>query len=90
LDPHLAGAALNRGILSFRQSRHAAARADLERALRQGADRARVHYNMALVHLAAKDPAAARKSLERALEANASHKEARKLLDRLGQDRYTK
>lgn len=55
LEPRLAHAALNRGILQYHRhtpAAYAAARKDLQRALAQGADPVSAHYNLALVEAA--------------------------------------
>jgi serine/threonine protein kinase/tetratricopeptide (TPR) repeat protein len=49
LDPHLAEAALNRGVLHLEQRRFRQAEADLRLALTLGADPATVQHNLALV-----------------------------------------
>jgi tetratricopeptide (TPR) repeat protein len=85
LDPCLAPAALNRGLLHFRAGRHPEALRDLRQALTLGADPAAVHYNLALVYLAQHDRQAARDSVARALAANPEHAEARRLRDELRQ-----
>jgi tetratricopeptide (TPR) repeat protein len=87
LDPRLAGAALNRGILHYRTARYDEAIADLQRALAAGADPAVVHYNSALVYLARRDRGAARASLRLALQYNQGHRAARLLDDRLRRER---
>jgi serine/threonine protein kinase/tetratricopeptide (TPR) repeat protein len=69
-DPRLGEAALNRGVLEYRQQRYAAALADLNQALDCGCAPARVHYTLALIHLARQDRELARASVERALEAD--------------------
>src|SRR5205823_3906053 len=67
LDPHLALAALNRGVLLFRERRYPEAIADFRRALAGGVRPAPAYYNLALAHLALGDRAAARADLDRAL-----------------------
>jgi Flp pilus assembly protein TadD len=57
--------------------------ADLEEALRQGADPATVHYNLALVRLATGQREAARASVARALLHAPEHAQARLLRERL-------
>ncbi len=52
LDPHLAEAALNRGVLHLQQRRYADADADLHLALTLGADPAAVRHNLTLVEKA--------------------------------------
>jgi tetratricopeptide (TPR) repeat protein len=83
LDPTLAGAALNRGILHYDSGRFSEAEADLNRALTLGADPAIVYYNLALNDLARDDPGAARASIEHALRHNPEQPGARQLLERL-------
>src|SRR5207237_1086985 len=48
LDPTLAPAALNRGLLRYHAKRYPEALRDIENALRHGASPAVVHYDMAL------------------------------------------
>ena len=78
-----AAAELNRGVVHYQQGRYAPAQADLEAALRDGADPATAHYNLALVRLAQHDEAAARRQLEVALEHDPGHADARSLRERL-------
>jgi tetratricopeptide (TPR) repeat protein len=52
LDPTLAAATLNRGLLHYRARRYAAAVADLQRARELGADPAEVSFHLALTALA--------------------------------------
>jgi serine/threonine protein kinase/Tfp pilus assembly protein PilF len=68
-DPDLAVALLNRGILAYKAGRARQALADFERALRGRSDRAtlaRIHYNLALGHIAAGDRTSALRNAERA------------------------
>ena len=70
LDPALAAAALNRGILSYKAGRPEEAIADFQRALRARPDpetAGRIHYNLALAHLAQGDRKAALASAEEAV-----------------------
>jgi serine/threonine protein kinase/tetratricopeptide (TPR) repeat protein len=70
LDPTLAAAALNRGILSYKAGRPEEAITDFQRALRAGPDpetAGRIHYNLALAHLARGDRKAALASAEEAV-----------------------
>jgi len=83
LKPDLGAAALNRGILHYREARYPQASGDFQRALRNGADPAAVHYNLALVHWARQDRPAALLDLRQALQHNPGHKQARELCDRL-------
>ena len=87
LAPALAAAALNRGVLHYQAGRFPQALADLEQALRCGADPAAVHYNLALVHLSQKEWGAARACLRRALEHHLGPREARDLQARLDRER---
>jgi serine/threonine protein kinase/lipoprotein NlpI len=82
LDPALAGAALNRGILHYDSGRFPHAEADLKRALQLGADAAMVYYNLALNDLARDEPEAARADINRALRQNPEHPGARELQQR--------
>jgi tetratricopeptide (TPR) repeat protein len=86
LQPNLSAAALNRGILHYRQGRYDAARADLLHALDCGADPAAAHYNLALVHLAQDDHPAALARVKEALRHNPDHAPARELCERLRRD----
>jgi Tfp pilus assembly protein PilF len=83
LDPRIAAAAFNRGMLNHRTHRFAEAEADLNEALRLGADPALVFYDLAVVQLARQDGAAARQSLQRALEHQPQHPQALKLMNSL-------
>jgi serine/threonine protein kinase/Tfp pilus assembly protein PilF len=70
LDPTLAAAALNRGILSYKAGRPEDAIADFQRALRAGPDSetcGRIHYNLALAHLARGNRKSALASAEEAV-----------------------
>ena len=83
IDPGHADAALNRGVLHLRQNRLNRAATDLRLALQLGADAATVHYDLALVHLAAGQSGAAKEQVDRALAMNPSHLESRQLRDAL-------
>jgi tetratricopeptide (TPR) repeat protein len=83
IDPGLSAAALSRGVLNLQEKRLAEAEADLTRALALGADPAAVHYTLALVCQARRDPAGALASVERALRHRPDHREARELRGRL-------
>ena len=83
LDPTLAVAALNRGMLHYRAKRYADSLADLRQADESGADPAVVSYDRALVHLARGEQAAALDDLRRAVSLNPNHAEARKLYEKL-------
>jgi serine/threonine protein kinase/Flp pilus assembly protein TadD len=83
LDPALAAARLNRGILHFQEKRYAEALTDLLQAARDGADPVLAHYNLALVWLAQGEPARARESVEEALRHDPAHAAALALRERL-------
>lgn len=91
LDPNFAQAALNRGMLHYRQ-RHgaddltalAAARRDLERALALGADPIVADYNLALVERDQGKSADAVATLNRLLARVPDHAAARELLKAIG------
>jgi tetratricopeptide (TPR) repeat protein len=85
LDPTLAAAFLNRGMLHYRRQHFDRAAADLRRALDAGAAPAVAHYDLALVELARGDRAAALDHLRQALRDDPGHLEARALLDSLGE-----
>ncbi len=70
IKPLLADAALNRGILDYRQGRLQSALADLETALalaRTADSRGLCAYNLALIHLKSGDQTAARACLKQAI-----------------------
>jgi eukaryotic-like serine/threonine-protein kinase len=70
LEPKLTDAALNRGILSYQARRYDEAIADFERAVAMAAGPAalgRIHYNLALAHLAKGERAEAIASADEAL-----------------------
>jgi Flp pilus assembly protein TadD len=83
LDPALADAALNRGMLYYRQKRYAAAIADLEQARTRGADPAVVTFDLALANCARGEYAAALDNLNQTLSLNPHQAEARQLYKRL-------
>jgi serine/threonine protein kinase/tetratricopeptide (TPR) repeat protein len=85
LEPGLAPAALNRSMLHYQRKRYKEALADLQRALEHGASPATVAYDRALVFRARGDRAAAVSELRRALDHDPEHKDARALLDSLGE-----
>jgi serine/threonine protein kinase/Tfp pilus assembly protein PilF len=85
LDPTHAAAALNRGMLRFERKHFDQAIADLRLALELGADPATVHYDLAVVHLAANELTAARDNIHRALQHDPAHELARQLRDSLRQ-----
>jgi serine/threonine protein kinase/Tfp pilus assembly protein PilF len=79
LDPQLAMAALNRGMLHHRARRFAQAEDDLHQALKLGADPAMALYDLGVVQLARQDTAAARQSVQSALTHQPQHPQALKL-----------
>jgi serine/threonine protein kinase/Tfp pilus assembly protein PilF len=83
ISPQLGAAALERGILSYRERRYGEASADFERALAQGVDPARVHYQLARTAEAQGDRSRAVEHLRRALSNNPGFPEARDLYNRL-------
>jgi tetratricopeptide (TPR) repeat protein len=83
LDPNLAEAALNRGLVHLRQKHLDAAEADFQRALKKGADPARSHYQLALVCLARGDRAGAVSHLNEVRRLNPSNQPAGALLEKL-------
>ncbi|HVW38548.1 MAG TPA: tetratricopeptide repeat protein, partial [Pirellulales bacterium] len=83
LDPHLAAAALDRGMLSYTQQRYDEAIADLERASSDGADAANVAYGLALVFAAKGDRAAALRQLEELFALQPDHEAAKTLAEHL-------
>jgi tetratricopeptide (TPR) repeat protein len=83
LDPGLAEAALNRGILHLQNKRLIRAEGDFRRALENGADPGLVHYNFALLSLAHNDRGGALAHLEQSLKFNGRHKQARELYEML-------
>jgi serine/threonine protein kinase/tetratricopeptide (TPR) repeat protein len=85
LDPRLAAAALNRGLLYYRQEHYLKSAADLRRALELGANPATVYYNLALIRLAQSDQRGASECLNEALRHDPYHRDAlqlRQTLDR--------
>jgi serine/threonine protein kinase len=76
LDPSLAVAALNSGILHYEAGRYAAAETDLRSALKAGADPATVCFNLALVYRATHNRSAALESVAQALRHNPRSVEA--------------
>lgn len=83
LDPHLATAALHRGMLHGDAHHFEQAAADFQRALDHGAERAAVYYQWALLHLERKDRTSAKASLRKALEHSPADAEALELLQKL-------
>jgi tetratricopeptide (TPR) repeat protein len=86
LEPALAEAALQRGVVRYRQGRHAEALVDLERAERGGADAAAAAYNQALVRTALGELTEARACVQRALRHRPDHAAAQQLARRLEGD----
>ena len=84
LEPAHVEAAINRGMLHYQQRRFAEALADLTRALEHGGGSATVHFDLALVHMAANDPVLARRHAGLALERDPTSEKARQLLAALG------
>jgi len=71
LDPHLAAAWINRGILSYKSGRHAEAVTDFIGGLKTATDRetrGRLHFNLALTQLAIHDRPAALANAEQAVD----------------------
>jgi len=85
LDPAHAAAALNRGMLRYEQKQFAEAIADLRLALEHGADPATVHYDLALICMAANEPTVALENVQLALQHNPEHQQARQLRANLQQ-----
>jgi tetratricopeptide (TPR) repeat protein len=83
LDPTLAPAWLQRGVLRSQAGQLDEALTDLRRALELGADPGLVHFNQAVVHNARKDRAAALASLHLALRHRKDYPAAQQLLNRL-------
>jgi tetratricopeptide (TPR) repeat protein len=83
LDPGLAAALLNRGVLHARAGRPDMARADLLRARDLGVDPATVGLDLALVDLALGQRDAALADLRRVLADDPENPDARRLYDRL-------
>jgi tetratricopeptide (TPR) repeat protein len=82
LAPAMARASLNRGALLGGAGRWPEALADLETALRHGAEPAAAHYNLALAYRALARPEKAREHLEQCLARDPRHAGARALLGR--------
>jgi serine/threonine protein kinase/Flp pilus assembly protein TadD len=88
INPNLAEASLNRGVIHFHEGRLDNAIVDLELARRTASDpetRGIIDYNLALTHLARHDTAAAKKYLESAIALGDA--DARSLVDRLEKSR---
>jgi serine/threonine-protein kinase len=89
VEPAFAPAALNRGLLLARLRRYREADADLRRALRNGADAATVHYNLAVLQFAQNNRPAALDAVNSALEQDPTNPKARQLLHLLERGRET-
>jgi tetratricopeptide (TPR) repeat protein len=87
LEPSLAEAALQRGLLHHEANRLREAETDLERALHNGYAPAVVYSHLAAVSLSREDRPAARVHAARAVAADPTDRKARALLDRLQTDR---
>ena len=87
LDPTFASAALNRGMLHFKEKHLGDAEADLKLALQLGASAATVYYDLAVVQAARQDIAAALLSLDEVLTRAPDHREAKALRDHLRKKR---
>ena len=83
LEPALAQAALNRGLLHYRAHRLLEAEEDIRRALNGGVDAAIAYYDLALVAVARADTEAARHYAWCALRENPDNRQARELSDSL-------
>jgi serine/threonine protein kinase/Flp pilus assembly protein TadD len=82
-DPSFADAAFNRGLLHFQAKRFTRAAADLQYALKNGADPVRAHFQLALVCVAREDRAGALSHLKQTRKLDPGHAEAARLIDRL-------
>jgi eukaryotic-like serine/threonine-protein kinase len=88
LDPNLTAALLNRGILLFKSGRSWEAITDFQQALRTASDPetlGRIHFNLALAHLAQGDRPSALADAENATAQGCQ--EARRLRESLLHDR---
>jgi serine/threonine protein kinase/tetratricopeptide (TPR) repeat protein len=85
LDPSLAAAARNRGLLHYRAGEYTDAEADLRRALNGGAPPSLVHCDLARVDIARKDRVGALMNLRRSLASDPNNAEARALFQQLQQ-----
>jgi tetratricopeptide (TPR) repeat protein len=83
LNPRLAEALLNRGLLLAGRKQYPDALADLEAARTAGLDPAAAHYNLAAVLFAAGDRAAAARHLTELLRIDPRHAGGLALQDRL-------
>ncbi|MGH7194949.1 MAG: tetratricopeptide repeat protein [Candidatus Saccharimonadales bacterium] len=79
LDPNLADAALERGMLSYQEQRYGDAIKDIKRALSGGANPAGVAYALALVYTATDDRATALVQLDVLFAHEPDHEGGRKL-----------
>jgi serine/threonine protein kinase len=87
IDPTFASAALNRGMLHFKEKRFAEAEADLRHALQLGAPAVTAYYDLAVVQAARQDIAGALQSLDEVLTRAPEQLEASKLRDHLRKKR---
>jgi serine/threonine protein kinase/Flp pilus assembly protein TadD len=83
LDPQLASAVLNRGVLHYQHGDYVAAVADLRQALELGADPEHVLFNLALAYNACHESTEAIKCLKSVLDRNPAHQKAAQLLEQL-------
>lgn len=83
LEPTLASAALNRGLLQLQAKRYCEAETDLQRAIHLGADEVPATYNLALARQASGNTPAALQSLDRVLFLAPEHRDALALRERL-------
>jgi Flp pilus assembly protein TadD len=82
-DPRLGVAWLNRGVLHYQEQQYSQAAADLEQALRNGADPVAAHYKLALVAVAEGNRTAAWQHVEQVLSRKPAHADARALREQL-------
>jgi serine/threonine protein kinase/tetratricopeptide (TPR) repeat protein len=83
LNPHLAAASLDRGMLSYNEQRYDEALADLLRASSDGAEAGSVAYGLALVYAAQGDRTAAVKQLDVLFSLKPEHEGGKKLAEHL-------
>jgi tetratricopeptide (TPR) repeat protein len=83
LNPHLAAAALDRGLLSYNEQRYDEALADLLRASSDGAEPGGVAYGLALVYAAQGDRTAAFGQLDELFALKPDHEGGKKLAEHL-------
>jgi eukaryotic-like serine/threonine-protein kinase len=86
LDPHYSAAALDRGMLSYKEQRYDEALADLELASSSAAPLGQVAYGLALVYAAQRDRASALEQLEVLFTDQPDHEGGQKLAEFLRQD----